>query len=45
MKLVTFDVESTGVSTDTDRIITCFMRAKDGDTIIFERNWIIYHIS
>ena len=41
MKLVTWDVESTGVDTDNDRIITCFMRAKDGDKVVFERNWII----
>lgn len=41
LKTVTFDVESTGVDTDNDRIITCFMRARDGDRNIFERNWII----
>lgn len=41
MKIVTFDVETTGVDTDNDRILTCFMRAKDGDKVVFEQNWII----
>lgn len=41
MKTVTFDVESTGVDTDNDRIITCFLRAREGGRNIFERNWII----
>lgn len=41
MKLVTFDVESTGIDTENDRIITCFMRAKDGDEVVFEQNWVI----
>lgn len=41
IKLVTFDVESTGVNTDTDRIVTCFLRARDGDTILYENSWII----
>lgn len=41
LKIVTFDIESTGVHTDTDRIITCFMRARDGDKVVFERNWIL----
>lgn len=41
MKLATFDLETTGVNTDNDRIITCFLRAKDGDVTLFERNWII----
>lgn len=41
LKTVTFDVESTGVDTENDRIITCFLRAREGDRNIFERNWII----
>lgn len=41
LKTVTFDIESTGVHTDTDRIITCFVRARDGDRVVFERNWVI----
>lgn len=41
MKVVAFDTETTGVDTDNDRIITCFLRAKDGDKVVFERNWII----
>lgn len=41
MKLVTFDLETTGVDTENDRILTCFMRAKDGDKVVFEQNWVI----
>ncbi len=41
MKLITFDTETTGVDTENDRIITAFMRAKDGDKVVFERNWVI----
>lgn len=41
MKLVTFDTETTGIDTENDRIITCFMRAKDGDKVLFEQNWVI----
>lgn len=41
MKTVTFDIESTGVRTDIDRIITCFVRARDADKVVFERNWIL----
>lgn len=41
MKTVTFDVESTGTDTENDRIITCFVRAKDGDNIIYENEWVI----
>lgn len=41
MKTLTFDTETTGVDTDKDRIITCFMRAKDGDEVLFEQEWII----
>ena len=41
MKLITFDTETTGVDVENDRIITCFMRAKDGDKVVFERNWVI----
>lgn len=41
LKIITFDTETSGVDTDNDRIITCFMRAKGGDKIVFEQNWII----
>lgn len=41
MKIVTWDVESTGTDTENDRIISCFMRARDGDEIVFEKNWVI----
>lgn len=41
LKTVTFDTETSGVDTENDRIITCFMRAKDGDEVVFERNWIL----
>lgn len=41
MKLITFDTETTGVDVNNDRILTCFMRAKDGEEVVFERNWVI----
>lgn len=41
LKTITFDTETNGVDVENDRIITCFMRAKDGDTVVFERNWVI----
>lgn len=41
MKTVTFDLETTGTDTENDRIITCFMRAKDGEKVVFEQNWVI----
>lgn len=41
LKTVTFDTETTGIDTENDRIITCFLRARDGDEIVFEENWII----
>jgi len=41
LKRVTFDTETTGTDTENDRIITCFMRAVDGDTVVFEQNWVI----
>lgn len=41
MKTITFDTETTGTDTENDRIITCFMRARDGDEVVFERNWVI----
>lgn len=41
MKTVTLDAETTGVDTDNDRIITCFLRARDEDKVVFEKNWII----
>lgn len=41
LKTVTFDTETTGIDTENDRIITCFMRARDGDETVFEKNWII----
>lgn len=41
LKLVTFDTETTGIDTENDRILTCYMRAKDGDKVVFEQNWVI----
>lgn len=41
MKIVTFDCETSGIDTENDRILTCFIRAKDGDKVVFEREWII----
>ena len=41
MKIITFDTETSGTDTKNDRIVTCFMRAKDGDKVVFERNWVI----
>lgn len=41
MKTVTFDCETSGTDTESDRIITCFMRAKDSDKVVFEQNWVI----
>ena len=41
MKTVTLDAETTGVDTDNDRIITFFLRARDEDRVVFEKNWVI----
>lgn len=41
MKIITFDTETSGIDTKNDRIITCFVRAKDGDKVVFEQNWVI----
>lgn len=41
LETVTVDFETTGVDTDNDRIITAFVRAKQGDTVVYENNWII----
>lgn len=41
LKIVTFDTETTGVDTENDRIITCFMRAKEGNEVVFEKDWTI----
>lgn len=41
MKIVTFDTETTGIDTENDRIITCFMRARDGDKVVFEQSMVI----
>lgn len=41
MKTVTLDAETTGVDTDNDRIVTFFLRARDEDKVVFEKNWII----
>lgn len=41
MKLLTWDTETTGVDIENDRIISCFMRAKDGDQVVFEDDWYI----
>lgn len=41
MKTVTLDFETTGTDTQSDRIITSFLRARDGDKVVFEQNWVI----
>lgn len=41
IKLATIDLETTGVDTENDRIITCFLRVKDGDQVVAEYSWII----
>lgn len=41
MQMLTLDCESTGISTDEDRIITWFMRVRNGDEVLFEQNWVI----
>lgn len=41
MKIVTLDCEASGVDTENDRILTFFMRARDGDTVVYEENWVI----
>lgn len=41
LKTVTFDVETTGIDVENDRIITCFMRVRTGDVVDFERNWVV----
>lgn len=41
MNTVTIDAETSGVDTANDRIITWFMRAREGDEVVFERNWIL----
>lgn len=41
MNVLTLDCESSGVDTANDRIITWFMRAREGDKIVFERNWVL----
>lgn len=41
MKILVLDCESSGVDTANDRIITWFMRAREGDKVVFERNWIL----
>lgn len=41
MKTATFDVESTGLDTENDRIITCFLRAREGESVLYENEWII----
>lgn len=41
IKTATFDVETSGTDTDNDHIITCFMRAKDGNEVVYEENWVI----
>lgn len=41
MKTVTFDTETTGTDTDNDRILTCYMRAKDGERTVYEGSWVI----
>lgn len=41
LKLVTLDCETSGVDVNKDRIITFFMRAKKGEEVVYENNWII----
>lgn len=41
MQMLTLDCESTGIQTDEDRIITWFMRVRNGDEVLFEQNWVI----
>lgn len=41
LKILTFDTETNGVDVENDRILTCFMRARDGEEVVFERNWVI----
>lgn len=41
LETVTLDFETTGVDTEKDRIISAFLRAKQGDTVVYENSWII----
>src|SRR5690625_3986164 len=41
MKQVTWDLETSGLDLEKDRIITCFVRAKDDGETVFEGEWII----
>lgn len=41
LKLLTFDVESSGVDVNKDRILTCYMRAKDGDKVVSDTSRIL----
>lgn len=41
MRLLTFDTETTGTDVENDRIITCFVRVKDGTKVLASQNWVI----
>lgn len=41
VQTLTLDCESTGVNTSNDRIITFFMRVKQGGEVLFEQNWVL----
>lgn len=41
MQILTLDCESTGIRTDEDRIISWFMRVRNGKETLFEQNWVI----
>lgn len=41
LKIITLDAETSGVDTENDRIITFFMRAKDGNEVVYEESWIL----
>lgn len=41
LRQVCFDIESSGVDVENDRIITCFAQVQDGDKILQTGEWII----
>lgn len=41
VQTLTLDCESTGVDVSNDRIITFFMRVKQGEEVLFEQNWVL----
>ena len=40
-RFLVLDAETSGTDTQNDRILTFFMRAKDGDKVVFEQGWVI----